>query len=216
MDNEQRLEQRIKTLEYEIKILKNEIQRTLLDIQEQVLSHYYPELRSAGGSLEDAAKSAYEQVREKKKGMAGDAPEPEPVIVAAPAESASVATGGNSHGANGGGDNSNGNGNGSQDTPGEMTHTQIVALSSWAHKTITKTGQERTSKIVETCADRSWIRADIADFIRKLIAMEEAGAPPELPPTNELLQAVMDLCKHLGRNCSVDDAISIIDEAKLG
>lgn len=213
MDNEQRLEQRIKTLEYEIKILKNEIQRTLLDIQEQVLSHYYPELRSTGGSLEDAAKAAYEQVREKKKGMAGDAPEPEPVPVVAP-EPVKAAAGGNSHGANGGSDN--GNGNGSKDTPGEIPHTQIVALSSWAHKTITKTGQERTSKIVETCADRSWIRADIADFIRKLIAMEEAGAPPELPPTNELLQAVMDLCKHLGRNCSVDDAISIIDEAKLG
>ncbi len=27
------LEQRVKTLEYEIKILKNEVQRTLLDIQ---------------------------------------------------------------------------------------------------------------------------------------------------------------------------------------
>ncbi len=202
MDNEQRLEQRIKTLEYEIKILKNEIQRTLLDIQEQVLSHYYPELRSASGSLEDAAKVAYEQVREKKKGMAGDEPEPEP----APAPAPPVATT----------EKAGGNGNGGDNAPGEMPHTLIVALSSWTHKTITKTGQERTSKIVETCADRSWIRADIADFIRKLIAMEEAGAPPELPPTNELLQAVMDLCKHLGRNCSVDDAISVIDEAKLG
>ena len=205
MDNEQRLEQRIKTLEYEIKILKNEIQRTLLDIQEQVLSHYYPELRSASGSLEDAAKVAYEQVREKKKGMTGDDPEPEPVPVPAPPVTTTEKAGGNGNGENGGGD-----------PPGEMPHTLIVALSSWTHKTITKTGQERTSKIVETCADRSWIRADIADFIRKLIAMEEAGAPPELPPTNELLQAVVDLCKHLGRNCSVDDAISVIDEAKLG
>lgn len=40
------LEQRVKTLEYEFKILKNEIQRTLLDIQEQVLIHYYPTLRT--------------------------------------------------------------------------------------------------------------------------------------------------------------------------
>jgi hypothetical protein len=39
------LEQRVKTLEYELKILKNEIQRTLLDIHEQVLVHYYPSLR---------------------------------------------------------------------------------------------------------------------------------------------------------------------------
>lgn len=40
------LEQRVKALEYEIKILKNEIQRTLLDIEEQILSHTYLELRS--------------------------------------------------------------------------------------------------------------------------------------------------------------------------
>ena len=36
------LEQRIKTLEYEMKILKNEVQRTLLDVQDQVLSQYPP------------------------------------------------------------------------------------------------------------------------------------------------------------------------------
>jgi hypothetical protein len=40
------LEQRVKTLEYEVKLLKNEVQRTLLDIQEQVLVHYYPALRT--------------------------------------------------------------------------------------------------------------------------------------------------------------------------
>ena len=40
------LDARVKALEYELKILKNEIQRTLLDIQEQVLIQYYPSLRS--------------------------------------------------------------------------------------------------------------------------------------------------------------------------
>ncbi|MBP7690104.1 MAG: hypothetical protein KA765_19465 [Thermoflexales bacterium] len=40
------LDARVKALEYELKILKNEVQRTLLDIQEQVLIHYYPSLRS--------------------------------------------------------------------------------------------------------------------------------------------------------------------------
>ena len=41
------LEKRVKSLEHEVNILKNEIQRTLLDIQEQVLTHYYPALRQA-------------------------------------------------------------------------------------------------------------------------------------------------------------------------
>lgn len=38
------LEDRVKELEEELKVLKNEIQTTLLDIQEQILSHYYPSL----------------------------------------------------------------------------------------------------------------------------------------------------------------------------
>lgn len=42
------LERRVKTLEQEMKILKNQIQTTLRDIQEQVLMHYYPSLRSDG------------------------------------------------------------------------------------------------------------------------------------------------------------------------
>lgn len=36
------LEQRVKVLEFEIKILKNEIQRTLQQVQEQVLAQYQP------------------------------------------------------------------------------------------------------------------------------------------------------------------------------
>lgn len=40
------LETRVETLEHELKILKNEIETTLLEIQNQVLIHYYPVLRA--------------------------------------------------------------------------------------------------------------------------------------------------------------------------
>jgi hypothetical protein len=40
------LEHRVKVLEQEVQILKNQIQAALLDIQEQVLVHYYPSLRT--------------------------------------------------------------------------------------------------------------------------------------------------------------------------
>jgi len=53
------LEQRVKVLEYELKILKNEIQRTLLDIQEQVLVHYYPSLRAEETKPSDGTIQAY-------------------------------------------------------------------------------------------------------------------------------------------------------------
>src|SRR5687768_11118920 len=41
-----KIENRVEALEHELKILKNEIQNTLLEIREQVLNHYYPELRA--------------------------------------------------------------------------------------------------------------------------------------------------------------------------
>jgi hypothetical protein len=41
-----KIESRVEALEQELKILKNEIQSTLLEIREQVLNHYYPELRA--------------------------------------------------------------------------------------------------------------------------------------------------------------------------
>ena len=43
----QRLENRIRTLEHEVKVLKNQIQQTLLDIQMQIMTHYYPSLHAA-------------------------------------------------------------------------------------------------------------------------------------------------------------------------
>lgn len=39
-------ESRIEALKHELKILKNEIHATLLEIREQILNHYYPELRA--------------------------------------------------------------------------------------------------------------------------------------------------------------------------
>ena len=41
-----KIDNRVEALELELKILKNEIQNTLLEIREQVLNHYYPELRA--------------------------------------------------------------------------------------------------------------------------------------------------------------------------
>jgi hypothetical protein len=40
------LEIRVETLEHELKILKSEIENTLLEIQNQILIHYYPALRA--------------------------------------------------------------------------------------------------------------------------------------------------------------------------
>ena len=77
------LEQRVKTLEYEMKILKNEVQRTLLDIQEQVLVHYYPALRTEESKPSEGTIQAIEALRSRPTGQPAapavlEAPPPSP------------------------------------------------------------------------------------------------------------------------------------------
>ena len=47
------LEKRVEALEQEVEILKNQIQATLLDIQEQILTNAYPSLRSGTSTTAD-------------------------------------------------------------------------------------------------------------------------------------------------------------------
>ena len=71
----QQLEQRVKALEYEMKILKNEVQRTLLDIQEQVLIHYYPSLRAEEEAPTEGIRQSLESIRGERQ-TTEEAPNP--------------------------------------------------------------------------------------------------------------------------------------------
>jgi hypothetical protein len=73
------LEQRVKALEYDMKILKNEIQRTLLEVQEQILVHYYPDLRSEEGSLTEGVMQSFTAIQEKKAQL-GESETPTPEV----------------------------------------------------------------------------------------------------------------------------------------
>jgi hypothetical protein len=78
------LEQRVKTLEYEMKILKNEVQRTLLDIQEQVLVHYYPALRTEETKPSEGTIQAIEALRARQAAQPAAAPAAAPAPAALP------------------------------------------------------------------------------------------------------------------------------------
>jgi hypothetical protein len=80
------LEQRVKTLEYEMKIMKNEVQRTLLDIQEQVLVYYYPALRAAEAKPSEGTIQAIEALRSRQAALRAAPAAPSPSEV--PANSA--------------------------------------------------------------------------------------------------------------------------------
>ncbi len=60
------LEQKVKVLEYDVKALKSEFQRSLLDMQEQLLIHYYPSLRADDTSPTEGVIQSLQQIRQKR------------------------------------------------------------------------------------------------------------------------------------------------------
>ncbi len=69
------LENRVEVLEHELKILKNEIEGTLLEIQSQVLIHYYPDLRAEDLTPpQDVVLAATARTMNQKSGFSEAAP----------------------------------------------------------------------------------------------------------------------------------------------
>lgn len=66
-----KLETRVEQLEHEVKILKNEIQHTLLEIQEQILIHYYPALRAAESEDTNQMAALLDSLRTKQRSRGG-------------------------------------------------------------------------------------------------------------------------------------------------
>ncbi|MBN1314722.1 MAG: hypothetical protein JXA42_04620 [Anaerolineales bacterium] len=61
------MEQRVKALEYDIKLTKDDIQRMLLDIQEQLLVHRFPTLRKASTTPPEGVVQSLQEIRRRKK-----------------------------------------------------------------------------------------------------------------------------------------------------
>jgi len=62
------MEQRVKALEHDMKLLKNDIQRSLLDIQEQILVHHFPSLRmDDDGVPPEGVIQSLQAIRERKR-----------------------------------------------------------------------------------------------------------------------------------------------------
>lgn len=195
------LEQRVKTLEYEIKILKNEVQRTLLDIQEQVLIHYYPTLRTEEAKPSQGTIKALEEVRARQSNQ--PASPAAPAAPAAPtikkvsleeiraAQSESVAAPAQANpsavdklivwakkpdaGSNG---NGNGNGNGGESTAAERGGLKLLE---WLMSSATKVGDERDGEKAK----------QVLDDLAKLNSLVDSAG-------------------------SIEEALRLIEEAKLG
>ena len=242
MDFDQKLDQRVKALEYEIKILKNEIQRTLLDVQEQILVHYYPDLRSEGGSADqEGAMHAIEAIATKKaqmdstakvaqkaaaaKAKAAAPPEPiAPVVPVMPELAAELDD--DEDDANSqvvikpiSLDQVRASGDSAPTGSGAVeaaSHDQVAALSAWTTDTVSHIGAERTVTIIASAVRRGMVPADSQVFLERLAAMGDDANVPEKLAINHVLNAVLGLQQAAGQETNPEDAINLIDEANLG
>ncbi len=227
------LEQRVKTLEYEMKILKNEIQRTLLDIQEQILVHYYPALRADGTEASEGLIQAMDALRA-KQGTGPTAPVAKPAptddTTAQPLEQAGTARPLNSaqqaiapaapepplpvvkkvtldavRAARAG----------TTGAPQAAEPAGLPKLVEWAMATATKIGGERLKRILTVLSARNIITPDMATVLLQIAALNQASAPENIP-VNKILDELLVLDRLLARPGDAEEALALIEEANLG
>jgi hypothetical protein len=190
------LEERVKTLEYEMKILKNEIQRTLLDIQEQILVHYYPSLRREEDIPSEGIIQTFESIQ-KKKPAEEMSPPPQAKKISLEEIRAME-------------------GEASPPSEAEMSQDDLMHLSGWVSKAVKQTGGERTRKLVQAYTEKGFVTPKVEGFLLKLTAMSNDETPPEKVEMKETLSILLELNKLLGLEADVETALSLIEEADLG
>ncbi|MFZ0546695.1 MAG: hypothetical protein WAM60_14710, partial [Candidatus Promineifilaceae bacterium] len=145
-----------------MKILKNQIQSTLLDVQEQVLIHYYPALRAENSEpLTDSLRPSgrqgqrdYQNGAFKSMDKTNDDP-PIPVVKEVTLDEIRQRQNGNGSNYTNGNGTMNGNLNGAKphSTPNGTSPTshwdQFTLLTSWIEKSVHTIGVAHTQKLIE-------------------------------------------------------------------
>ena len=188
------LDQRVKALEYEIKILKNEIQRTLLDIQEQVLIHYYPTLRSDDSLPPEAIAQAFNAKQAAAAApVAVPAPPPTPLPAVKKVSLDDIRA---------------------QSEPAAAL-AMAAPVRTGSDQSTMVNGGERIAKIVEVCGNKGIIPVETKAVLMRIASLSKDAAPSQVP-VNEVLNALLKLDGVLGRAADVEEALVLIEEAQLG
>lgn len=182
------IEQRVKSLEQEMKILKNQVQKTLLDIQEQILVHYHPALRTEDESHDEisilaqgAARPAHSNgqpaadfgpnqpagLKMRQVSLADlretTRPLPEPLSTTSAATAPAAAD------------------------------QAFAGLVDWVGGSVAKIGAERTRKLLDLRASSGAIPPDIYDTMQQLIILCDENEGADAAETAVLLQQLAQL-----------------------
>jgi hypothetical protein len=200
------LEQRVKTLEYEMKIMKNEVQRTLLDIQEQILVHYYPSLRAEETAPSEGVMQALESIRSKRQEVSQETPDLLPTKKVSLEDIRA-----------GRGENDTLLAETSSSQPGAgATQAAIIQLSGWVSGTAQKIGRERTAKLIQAYTGKGIISPELESPLLRLTGLISEDNAPAQVAVNEVLKALLQLNELLGHDSNAEEALSLIEEANLG
>ncbi|MBK7917042.1 MAG: hypothetical protein IPJ94_12420 [Chloroflexi bacterium] len=180
------IEQRVKSLEQEMKILKNQVQKTLLDIQEQILVHYHPALRTEDESYDEisapargATRPAYSngqpaadfepnqpaglKVRQVSLADLRETTRPLPEKLPAAA------------------------------TPPAAADQSFAGLVDWVGGSVAKIGAERTRKLLDLRASSGAVPPDVYDTLQQLIVLCDENEGADAAETAVLLQQLAQL-----------------------
>ena len=185
-----KLETRVETLEHELKILKNEIQETLLEIQSQVLEHYYSSLRSdlpaaaKESSLRNESSSSEkrdglkikETLRPRRVLPPDEAAENEPTLLIPNTKEVSLTE---------------------LREKQLLTPTIFLQLTEWVNGTVTRIGKANTQETIESYTDNDACPAEVKDLLLQLVAFSSEDQPPATVEPRAMLDVMMGLNKLL-------------------
>jgi hypothetical protein len=235
------LEQRVKTLEYEIKILKNEIQKTLLEIQEQVLNHYYPDLRTADPAPPADTSRPVEAERRKPPSVPvaeilPQAPvERQKLPSTSAAEVSSEMEPGKLPGAPAASIVPEAPVETSSPAPvvRQVSLNEIRAaqersapvptgrpatmgkLIEWALNAGSKIGNPRTKKIIEVLSSKGVLEPETMEVLLQVTPLNRRH-PPEEVGVMDIMRVILNLYALLGREAEVEETFALMKEANLG
>ena len=223
------LEDRVRVLEDEVGILKDQIRNTLLEIQEQILIHYYPSLRADpspadGGALlsrgNPTARNAstftgLQRVAIDSSGPTPEEPERETLPPAGqghspwspepPAELAEQAR---------------------DPSPEPAAHQPaathntvpppITRLMEWASDSVEKLGRERTIRAIEAYAKGGYLDPAIKDTLLQLLALSDEPALVERVSLRVIAEILRQLNEILGHEPDLTVAQAFLEEAHIG
>ena len=209
------LEQRVKTLEYELKILKSELQRTLLDIQEQVLIHYYPSLRSEESIAPEGVIQSIADVRTKRVNAAAVAaaappPDDEPALplvkkiklddVRLMPDNLSIAPHVDStlHAGTG------------------SDPATLIKLNDWLGESTAQIGSERTGRIVALYGEQGLLQPETTALLLRITTLDAVDAPRKVIVT-DMVAAALKLNEVLDQTAGLEETLAlVIEEARRG